>query len=312
MQNTGVQGPYRPSGGAIAIIAFGAAVLGLGLWMLVGLLPESIEQGDEERTIGLGAVGGAFSFLGALTIGLVVWADRARGLAKQLKTLHPDAPWMWKPDWASGRIEGSNRFLAIGISLFALVWNAVSWPMVPFLLEEIEGGDDRGWVGLVFPLVGLGIAWMAVEAVRRKRKFGVSQLELITLPGWIGGDFEARLHTRTYFDAPEGFGVLLKCEERHTSEASGTSKTSGGSSTTYVTLYEGRMSVGPERFERSARGGRVPIRFSIPSDCRPTEDLDARISVHWTLGIHARTEGIDFDTSFEIPIYQRRADSGAT
>ncbi|HEY5939593.1 MAG TPA: hypothetical protein VIT87_02150, partial [Gemmatimonadales bacterium] len=45
-----------------------------------------------------------------------------------LEASHPDRPWLWRPDWASGRIIDSSRVTMFTAWLFAAFWNLVSFP----------------------------------------------------------------------------------------------------------------------------------------------------------------------------------------
>jgi hypothetical protein len=61
------------------------------------------------------------------------------------------------------QIEGAGKG-AIGLWIFALIWNGVSWPMAYVILSKIM--VNREWVGLLivlFPLVGLSILWGAIK-----------------------------------------------------------------------------------------------------------------------------------------------------
>ncbi|MEE8349195.1 MAG: hypothetical protein V3R94_06480, partial [Acidobacteriota bacterium] len=84
-----------------------------------------------------------------------------RGRRKQsqvelLKRLHPDAPWMWTPEWASGHILCSSRKTVLVAWVFTAFWNLISAPLV--ILQFPEALRDEGPVALlilIFPLVGL-------------------------------------------------------------------------------------------------------------------------------------------------------------
>ena len=292
---------------AIIVSAIGGFVLLLGLWLLVGFVPDAIEQGDRERTIALAAIGGFFAFVGGLTIGLAVWSGRRAAQSQALRERHPDSPWLWNPAWTTGLVPGSTRFLAIMVPIFAVVWNAVSWAIVPTILGRIEDGRPGAAVALIFPLIGIPLAILAARAVQRARKYGRSELELATLPGVIGGRFEVVLHTATFFETPEGFAANLTCDRQHTSRSRTRSSQSGrgsGSSTSNMTVYEDEQSISLASFVRTATGGRVSMAFEIPEECEPTADLGPQTSIKWYLHIAAATDGVAFDTSFEVPIYR--------
>ena len=256
----------------------------------------------------MAAIGGVFAFLGGLTIGLAVWRGRRAAQSQALRERHPDSPWLWNLAWTTGLVPGSTRFLAIVAPIFAVIWNAVSWPIVPTILGRIEDGRPGAAIALIFPLIGILLAILAARAVQRVRKYGRSELELVTLPGVIGGRFEVVLHTATFFETPEGFVASLTCSRQHTSRSrtnpSSQSGHGSGSSTSNMTVYEDEQRISRASFVRTATGGRVSMTFEIPEECKPTADLGPQTSIKWYLHIGAATDGVAFDTSFEVPIYR--------
>ena len=143
---------------------------------------------DWEKTAGLGIAGLAFAGVG---FGLVVMGRYGQAKLRerdQLKQLHPGTPWMWRRDWAEGRVNGSNRSTMIFAWAFAGIWNLISAPMLIFLPEEVlEKGNHLAALGALFPIVGVGLLYWAAKATLRWRKFGACSFEMTTLPGVIGG-----------------------------------------------------------------------------------------------------------------------------
>jgi hypothetical protein len=72
----------------------------------------------------------ALTFGGVGIGGLIALARGRRRLAEveAAKARHPEEPWLWRPDWAAGRIEDSNRTAARFAWGFAAFWNLVSLP----------------------------------------------------------------------------------------------------------------------------------------------------------------------------------------
>ncbi|MGD2217065.1 MAG: hypothetical protein PVJ64_09920 [Gemmatimonadales bacterium] len=100
----------------------------------------------------------AFGLLfGGVGFGLLAALFRGRKRQQELERLqgeHPAEPWLWRADWAAGRIEG---YLREGEALALLV--------------------------LVLPLVGAGLLVWAIRATIRHRKFGVSVFRMASAPG---------------------------------------------------------------------------------------------------------------------------------
>jgi hypothetical protein len=92
---------------------------------------------------------------------------------------HPNEPWLWRQDWASGRIEDSGRKGQYGWWGFAVLWNLISFPSALLALREAhQHGNRLALIALIFPVVGLIVA--AGRSSIRQRKFGLSSLELGT------------------------------------------------------------------------------------------------------------------------------------
>ena len=77
-------------------------------------------------------------------------------------------PWVRRPDWAAGRIEYSSKGSMIAVWVMALVVLLMSSPLVSSLREEIlEKENYIVLVGLVFPILGIGLLTQAIRLTIR-------------------------------------------------------------------------------------------------------------------------------------------------
>ena len=137
----------------------------------------------------------AITFGGVGVGGLVALARGRRRLAdaEAAKARHPEEPWLWRADWAAGRIEDSNRTAARFAWVFAAFWNLVSLPAGYFgVRAAVEQGNRAGLVALLFPVAGVGLLIWATRISARLRRFGVSRLELETRPAAVGRSLSPR------------------------------------------------------------------------------------------------------------------------
>jgi hypothetical protein len=81
----------------------------------------------------------------------------------------------------------SVRATVLAATLFALLWNLISLPAAIFLPEELAKGNWLATIGLLFPLIGIGLAAWAVRAWWRLRRFKTAVLTLPRLPVPLGG-----------------------------------------------------------------------------------------------------------------------------
>jgi hypothetical protein len=48
----------------------------------------------------------------------------------------------------------------------------------------------------------------------------------------------------------------------------------------------------------------IPVLFQIPYECRPTDETESYNQIIWRLGVSAKTPGLDYKTSFEVPVFK--------
>ena len=235
-------------------------------------------------------------------VGGGIWGGARYGLRaerrkEELRRQHPGQPWMWREDWASGRMRSSAGCLAWFLLMFAVVWNAVSWPAC-WQVWQRGGGRFQGghWLILIFPLSGLGVGLWAIYLWLRRWKWGRSELELGTLPGVLGGKFAAVIHIPRKVRAVEGFNVQLSCNETTVR------KGSEGDETSEKALWCEEL-VTTDDLAKSIPGQTIiPVEYEIPDHLPPTGD-----KIHWRLTARAETWGVDYCAEFEVPVFRTAA-----
>ncbi|HEX6105808.1 MAG TPA: hypothetical protein VFZ26_09505, partial [Gemmatimonadales bacterium] len=243
-----------------------------------------------------GGVG--FGGLAAVSAGRRRLAERAA-----LEARHPDSPWLWRADWAAGRIEDSNRGTMWAAWVFAGFWNLISLPSAWFALRAaLDQGRKAALLALLFPLVGVGLLAWAVRATLRYRRYGVSVLELSRGPGVVGHSLAGVVRTTSPLRPVDGFRVQLVCIRRVT-RGSGKNR-----STSERVLWEEDRRVQGEP-GRTAQGMSisVPFSFAIPADAEPCDDSDPRDSVLWRLRAEASMPGVDYESTFDVPVFRTAA-----
>lgn len=249
-------------------------------------------------TFGFVGFGGMFAALGSRRSAAEVDAARVR---------HPDEPWLWRADWAAGRIEDGNRSTMIAAWVLAGFWNLISLPGAYFAVREaMREGNRAALIALLFPLVGFGLLVWAVRASLRYRRYGVSRLDLATVPVAIGRELRGTVVARGLLPAPGGFGVTLTCVRRVT-RGSGKNR----STTETVLWQEEQRSSGTQSRTADGMMTSVPVAFRIPADVEPADDTDRRNTVIWRLAVSADVPGVDYHSSFEVPVFRAAAAAAA-
>lgn len=253
-----------------------------------------------------GAFFGIFSLaFGGVSLGMTAAVISGRKRARQalaLRAAHPDEPWLWRGDWAEGVSRSTTKNTMLFAWGFAILWNLISTPLLFFLPEEIwEKGNYAALLGLLFPLVGIGLLVWAVRQTIELKKFGQSVFRMSTVPGVIGGTLEGTIAVPAHFNPGQDFDLALFCINRRTT---GTGK---NQSTTETILWQEKAVgvkslAGPE-----AMGVGIPVKFDIPSDCASTEEIGTRNANLWRLEAHAAVPGVDYHGRFEVPVFRTAA-----
>jgi hypothetical protein len=225
-----------------------------------------------------------------------VLAGRRKAEAALIRErLQPDAPWLWREDWAARRLTDSSRGGMWGAWVFAALWNLISIPSAVLgVRAALREGNRAALVALIFPVVGIGFIVWAVRATLRYRTFGVSRLDLATLPAPVGHTLEGTVRTPAGLRPADGFRLKLSCVRRVTT-GSGRNR-----STSESLLWQEERRV-------SATADGVPVAFAIPADAVPSDARRSGDRTLWRLEISAEVPGIDYASAFEVPVFRTAA-----
>jgi hypothetical protein len=240
-----------------------------------------------------------FSVIGfGLLIGALVAYRQERARA-ELVAAHPNSPWMWKADWAAGRIVSSTKPVMWAALAFAVFWNLFSAPLWCVLPGEIVH-KRAFWdlVAMLFPVLGLVLVACAAYAILRWLKYGESVFQMAVVPGQIGGQLAGVVRTSAKIRPEDGFHLALRCVRRI---STGSGK---GRRTTDKVVWEGRQTVMHELLDDQTAVSAIPVVFQIPADCQPSDDADPDDQIVWRLTASAKVPGIDYSAAFEVPMFR--------
>ncbi len=215
-----------------------------------------------------------------------------------LSGLHPNEPWLQDEKWASGEIRSGGKGMALGLTLFAVVWTLISTPALFAFHEEFFIRENRAILfALIFPLVGLGLLAAAIYLWIRYLKYGQVTLQLQTLPGVIGGSFSGAIVIPKTLIATEGVRMALRCQ-RHVVSGSGKNR-----SVRVTDLWSHEEIITDQR--RTPTGGTLlPVLFQIPYECHEVDTSNESNKVQWKLEATAATPGVDFHAEFDVPVFR--------
>jgi hypothetical protein len=126
--------------GCVTLFALPFAVVGV---VMLGVTLRDALRGDKAfGELAMAAMGALFFTVAGFGMIAALLAGR-RSLARdeQQRQRYPSKPWMWRHDWASGRIQSAGRPTMIQAWTFALLWNLCSTPL---LIMVLRGSVARG------------------------------------------------------------------------------------------------------------------------------------------------------------------------
>lgn len=248
------------------------------------------------------ALNGMFAMVfGGAGFGMVVggfFLRRRAKAEKPLRAAHPGEPWLWKTEWAGGEVRSSNRMAARVLGCFAAFWNLLSVPVAAFVVWDWfhRDGDRLALLVLIFPAVGFALAWATAVLWARSRRFGESVFKMTPFPGVVGGKVSGVVHVPVHLRPLDGFLLNLRCEQT----------VERGESSSQEVLWESQRKLSRELLERDLRRSAIPVLFTVPYACRPT---DEKAKVSWRLRVTAKTERGKYQSEFEIPVFRTAASS---
>ncbi len=252
---------------------------------------------DREPRWGLIAFKSVFVLLfGGVGYGLAIAAFLRRPAPDIGDAVVGDTPWLANPAWQGAPLRSGSRAAMWGAWAFAALWNLVSMPL-PFLLypEVTEKANYAALLGLIFPIVGVGLLVWAVRRTAEWRRFGASPLTLDPFPGAIGGHVGGRIEMNLPYSSADRFELTLTCVR---SRISGSGKNRSRRET--ARWQDHRLAY----TEPGSTGTRLAFRFDVPEDLDAADASKASDSYTiWRLGLEAETAHGKVDRSWELPVY---------
>ncbi len=219
--------------------------------------------------------------------------------------------WQRRPDWVAGRII-ENGVRQRGVMKGALVlWSLLT------VAGVVAGRFWWGGAALIGLGAGIVTALLAVKTVLqvlRQRKFGISELTMKRSPALLGDRLRGEVTTGVRQGTPprDGFRLRLRCihswEETRYDSNSKTQRRYRHHNVLWEHEQHHPGHAGSDRPDRLS----VPVEFDLPAD-QPATTLDrADEGMRWELEISAAVPGLDYSSTFEVPVLDRDSDPTAS
>lgn len=284
-------------------VIVGLPFIGIGAFIIL-LALNVIPSPDSNFHVPRGMVaafGGMFFVAGASVLihGLISIKHASR--RKQLLSQHPGQTWLADYRWDHKGISDdtfkkvANAFwgsLGIIVFLIPFHWLIFSIKDMPGILKAFI---------LLFDSFLVACLGYAVYLLLRFLKYGTSYLQFTQFPFFLGEELQATLTSRA-IKGLKDMTVTLRCiEEKY--EVRGTGKNRSVQVVSYQ-IYADTLTI------ENAGGGQynrvyLPVAFLLPADKNFVTALSARPAKYWQMEFKASTPGIDYSTSFLIPVYGR-------
>ena len=290
--------PQPSKGAAVFLTLFGLPFLGAGLAFIYAQLV-SRENFTTTNTVAAVVFGLVFASIGG---GLIYAAIGGYGRVKKqaaVEDANPLSPWLWRTDWASRRAGSQNKKSEIFYWVLAIFSNMITLPIlfqaVPNLVQT---SDPRVFLVLGLNVIGAILIVKAARATIRHRRFGDTYFEFDTLPfstgERIGGRIQLKLDTRV----EHGIDLQLTCVRKIVT------RSGNNSSTSKVTLWQADQNVPAGAVGPGPLGRAIPVDFSPPADCVPTNHDNPDDQILWLLHAQADVPGVHYSDDFEIPVFR--------
>jgi hypothetical protein len=251
-----------------------------------------VRRGQTGTGAAVAAFGLVFAGIGAGVFSLIVRGHKTGAAEQQKRAKLADTPWLWRDDWAAGRIVYSAKSSMWLVWGFALFWNAISWPVVFALPRELAKGNDVIWIGLIFPVAGIGMLVWAIRSTIQWTKFGESVFEMASVPGVIGGTLTGVLRPGSGLRLMQEYSLRLSVVHR---VVTGSGK--------HRSTRESVLWTEEKKIHSDLNGG-VPVSFLLPGDSRETDIRNSDNAVIWRLEASAEVPGVDYSATFEMPVFR--------
>lgn len=191
----------------------------------------------------------------------------------------------------------------VSLWVFAFFWNVISFPIALLFVPQLI--NDGEWVGLLvmlFPLVGLFLAWAAIKATWAYLRRGGATLKLRSDKPRIGSTVEGTVDFERGVKPGDAFHVNLLCR-RSASQDDG--------ETSVSTRWTKRVDA---RAAPSANGARVGFRFEVPAHLPATtgDSDDEHESFQWRIEVNAANQPLPIPYGFDLEMQPAPAESRAT
>ena len=240
------------------------------------------------------ALGGIFGVIGVGGI-LMVWFN-SRKIKQQalIASRAPAEPWLWRSDWADGRVVVSGFWQFFAMLVLAVIMNLICWVTIYAVLQDNRQPSTVAWIVLsLFAIGSIAQVGYTVICFFRWRRFPEATFRLAHVPGVIGDKLAGVLLLPGVVRPAKGFRMQLRCTRR----------VRRGKNTTHITLWEQEQTIDQTLDDNDFEETAVPVVFELPPDVEPSDPY-SRNPVRWVVKVTANLPGPNANFEFEVPVFE--------
>jgi hypothetical protein len=235
------------------------------------------------KFIGLGIL--IVSLFSAVIVIFLILKWSFKFIANYLKYGGNPKPWLKRKDWVNKKIIWNGRVRG---SLVLVLFVLVILPILIALMVSIYSSSTTNFIQIIITLMILmPIFGYFMYSWLQFKKFGRSTCYLETLPGEIGGIFEAKVEIYFPNEHPKDVNLILRLMAfRNFFDR-------------FPVIWEKEKIIRKEELEYVSQNKYiVPVQFDIPRDV-PLQ----KYKNSWLLILKINSPGINYLSDFHVPIF---------
>jgi hypothetical protein len=272
--------------------------MGMGLFAAYSFL-NAANQPLATR-IGAAIFASVFAMIGG---GLIFGSLYGYSLQKQQarrESANPASPWLWRQDWAAGRVESKNKSRVVGWWIAAVLANMLFLPVsLGGISKGISTQDPKYMIPAALGLMGLLVLFGAIRATIGFKRFGKTYFEMASVPFLPGNRVAGTIHIHLDTDVRHGVDLKLWCT-RNMVTGSGKDR-----SVHKMPLWEESKNISPTSLAHGPLDTTIPVEFTIPSDALQTDHDNPNDQIQWSLKVNADVPGMNYSDEFELPVFRK-------
>jgi hypothetical protein len=268
----------------------------MGIFALVLLMHDGLLGGlNRQKAMGLFSAAIVCGGLVALIFGI---SAKKQALKISIAETDDEKPWLKRKEWADGRIASSSRKAVLLLWVFVAFWcaasAAISLAVVP---QQLQQGNHAALIALIFPVIGLGMIFFALNTTRAWRTFGRSIFAMAAVPAAPGGTLAGEIQVKTKLQPQHGLHLRLSCVRRTTTGASSNRQMHD------KILWQDEKWLRASLPQTDLNTTGIPVYFILP-DNLPESVASPGDGIHWQLEASAKLRGPDFHAAFDVPVFK--------